>query len=385
MAVGTKVSYADTTTQIRSVVPEFDLLGAQELPFLKLIAGGGEGQPSLNSLSAPCTQTKYEWMEDTDFSLQTTFTADPLVGGTSLSVAAADVGKINEGMILQIDNEQMLVTAANGSNPLTISRGWGGTTAAAHASLSSPVYVVGRAHKEGTDAPSAIYYYPVMPFNYTQELTDTILLSEIEQQIKRYGFDDAIEFETQKRTRELYKLLERQCFWGKRVLGTASLPGSFGGLETFITNSVNAAAAQLTTTHINSALQLCYNANGINGLPDTLIVGSWVRGKVNSVYGTAGVTGFRDIKEVRGGVLVTTIMTDFGTTLDVVLSPWQDQSKAYLLKRDKIGIGPLQGSEFRREMLAKTGTADKWMISGSYTMEVRASTMHAYIYGLLTA
>lgn len=381
MAVGTKVSYADTTTQIRSVVPEFDLLGAQELPFLKLIAGGGDGQPSLNSLSAPCTSTKYEWMEDADFSLQTLLTADPLTG-TSISVTAADVGKINEGMILQIDNEQMLVTAANGSNPITVSRGWAGTTNVGHATLTNPLYVIGRAHREGTDAPSAIYYYPTMPFNYTQELTDTILLSEIEQQIKRYGIDNAVEFETQKRTRELYKLMERQCFWGKRVLGTNAIPASFGGLDEFIPAGNKTTSATITTTAINTAMQFCYNANGINGLPDTLLVNAKARGQVNSVYATASVTGFRDIKEVRGGVLVTTIMTDFGTTLDVVLSPWQDPTKAYLLKRDKIGIGPLVGSEFRREMLAKTGTADKWMISGSYTFEVRASTMHAMITGL---
>ena len=97
MAVGTKVTYADTTTQVRSVVPEFDLLSATEVPFLKLISGGDDMNPSLSSLSAPCEATKYEWMEDEDFSLQTTLGAAVADGSTtSVTIATGDIGKINE-------------------------------------------------------------------------------------------------------------------------------------------------------------------------------------------------------------------------------------------------------------------------------------------------
>lgn len=382
MTVGTKVSYANTTTAVRSVVNEIDLMSVKEVPFLKRISGGDEENPSLASLSADCRATKYEWIEDEDFALETTLGAAVAdTSTTSLTLAAGDVGKVNEGMILLVDDEQMRVTATTGSSPITVARGWGGTTAATH-SDGAAVLVVGRVHEEGADAPSAIYSYPTMPYNYVQEITDTIKLSEIEQAIQRYGIDNAVEFETQKRTRELMRLVERQCFYGKRVAFDSGVPGSFGGLETFIpaANIVDASGGALTTTHINTVLQTIYQTAGRNMLPDTILVGAWGKRKISSLYGLmTGVTNNRDIAERRGGVIVDVIQHDFGGTIDVMLSPWQPKDKVYLLRMDEIGIGPLQGKAFAREMLAKTGTSDKWMISGSYTLEVRKSKCHGLI------
>ena len=377
-----KYTYSDTTTQIRSVVPEFDFLSPKEVPFLKLISGGAEDKPSLNSLSEPCTATKYEWMEDVDPPVKTALQGAVTNVATTLGVTAADSPYIVADQIIQVDTEQMRVTAndgLNGATSLTVTRAWGGTTAAAHNDLTT-VYVVGRAHIEGADAPADSYMYPTMPYNYVQEMVATILLSELEQAIKRYGIDDAVEYETQKKARSLFIMMERQCFYGNRVQGNSTTPGAFGNLDTFIASShvKSLSNGALTTAAISDRLQGIYDDVGMVGMPNTIVCGSWVRRKISSIYGSTGVTTFRDQQERRGGVLVDTIQTEF-TDLDIVLSPWCDPTKLYLLKTDKLGIGPLEGKEFRREMLAKTGTSDKWMISGAYTLQCRGSKYHAAI------
>lgn len=384
MAFGNKVSYADTTTQIRSVIPEFDLLSPAEVPFLKWATGGSDDKPSLNNLDAPCTMTKFEWMEDQDPAHTTTLGAafaDTV--GTALNLAAG-IADLVEGQIILVDSEQMLVTVVTGANTATVSRGWGGTTAATH-SNGATVTFIGSTHKEGADAPSAIYTYPTMPFNYVQEFTKTIQLSEIEQAINRYGIDNAIEYETAKRARQLYIDMEKQIFYGKRVLGTSSIPAAFGGLETFIpaANIVAGAGGDLTAKMVMDAIQKCFDAVGMAGIPDTIVTSAKARRKLSLLFSTYNsVVTYREQADNIGGVKIDKITTDFGD-LNILVSNWCPTTKLYILKKEKIALGPLNGAggskEMRREMLAKTGTSDKFMITGDYTFQMRASSMHALV------
>ena len=380
MAFGTKSSYADTTTQIRNVVDDFDVLSPTEVPFLKWMAGGTDEKPSLNNLDAPCTMTKYEWIEDTDPAHTTTLgAAFADTSGTALNLASG-IADLVEGQIILVDSEQMLVTAATGANTATVSRGWGGTTAATH-SNGATVTFIGSAHKEGTDAPSAIYSFPSMPYNVVQEFTKTIFMTEIEQAISRYGIDKALDYETTKRARQLYIDMEKQCFYGKRVTAASTLPGTFGGLETYIPagNIVAGAGSDLTAKMVMDAMQKVYDQVGTVMLPDTIVCSAKARRKLSILFATYNSTvTYREQADTQGGVKVDRITTDFGE-LDILMSNWCPNSKLYLLRKEKLGIGPLVGNEMRREMLAKTGTSDKFMISGAYTFQVRASSSHALV------
>jgi hypothetical protein len=382
--VATKASWSDTLTQERSVIPEFDLLSPKDVPFLKRISGGDEENPSLNSLDAACEMTKFEWIEDSDVALSSTLGGAVADGSTtSWTIAAGMSDLIQPGAILQCESEQVRVTAVSGQT-LTVTRGWGGTTGAAHADATA-VEIVGTVHKEGDDAPTAVYSYPTMPYNYTQELVDTILLTEIEQAVKRYGITNAVEYETAKKMRRLAILMEKQVFKGKRVQPTSTVPGAFGGLKTFIPagNIVDASSAALTTTMILNAMQKVYDNVGNAGLPDTIVCNSWARRKLTTLFATTNVTTFRQQEDRRGGIKVDRIMTDFGE-LDILMTQWCEPSDVFLLQIDKVGIGPLATKPFTRQMLAKTGTADKWMVSGSYTLQVRASAYHALVKAIST-
>jgi hypothetical protein len=379
----TKLTYAETTTQARSVVPEFDLLSWEEVPFLKLISGGDEKRPSLNSLSAPCRSMKYEWMEDQDFSLKTTLSAAiASTGATSCSVATADGARINPEMILKIDDEYVWVTANDGAGALTITRGFAGTTAATHAD-ASVVTVVGRAHKEGADAPKPVYSFPDMPYNLCQQFVDTILFSDLEQAIDRYGIDNAVEYETEKRTRELYRLMERTCFYGLRTAGSGSTPSLMGGLKQFIpgANKYSKSSNALTIDYINEAMRGVVDVVGRSQQPNTFVCNTKIREKLTKLYAfQTGVTNNRTLQERNGGTRVDTIINDWGE-MDILVTPWVSQDELYLVRKEKLGFGPLADRVLQRKMIPTQGTSDKWMIFGTYTFEVRASASHALIYG----
>jgi hypothetical protein len=386
MAYGTKYTYSDTTTAVRDVVNEFDLVSWNSFPTLKLIGGGSEERPTLNTLSETCNATKYEWLELTDPVLATTLTADvTATTSTSIAVATADVTALADGMILLIGTEQLLVTSAfTGANPVPVSRGFAGTTAATAASSSATITVIGRVHLQGADAPTDYNQYPTAPFNYVQELGATIDLTEMEQAINRYGIDNAVEFETSNKMRHLFTMLNRGLFYQTKVAPAAGVAGVFGGFDDFIpaanikAATTDGSTTALTTTIFHDAMQNVYNAVGPAQMPDTVVCNAWVRRKLSIIFGTTNITTFREQSDRAGGVKVDKLITDFGE-IGVLLDPHCPPTSAYLLNSPKLGIGPLEGMPFKREMMAKTGSRDKWFIYGAYTLQVRASKTHGKI------
>jgi hypothetical protein len=321
---------------------------------------------------------KYEWLEDEDPRYTTTLgAAITATDATSITIATGFVGNVVEGHILLIGTEQLLVGVTNGANPVPVTRGYAGTTAAT-ASNGATVRIIGRVHKEGAVAPQDAIQYPTLPYNFVQEFAASVTMTELEMVNKRLGIDDALEYETNRKARQLFVALEQQCFWGSRVQGSASVPSAFGGLETFIPggNFVDAASGALTATMVMDAMQKCYDQAGPSAVPDTIVCGPYVRRKLSTIYATYNVTTQRMQSDRRGGVKVDTITTDFGD-LDIMISPWLDPQKLYILKRDRLHIGPYGGKTFKRQMMAKVGTAETWMISGAYTFAVRSSKFHA--------
>lgn len=385
-ALGTRMSYSDSTTLERSVIPEVDLLTPEEIPFLKRISGGTDTQPTLSSLSETPTEVKFEWLEDSDPPLQTTLASAMSDTSTlALVVDAATALWMVEGNILLIDTEQVIVGLVTGSTTIVLSkRGHGGSTAATHAS-GATVTLIGRVHLEGADSPMDSSTYPVMPYNYCQEMTAGIKLSEIEQAVRRFGIDDALDRVTGQKMRRLMRLAERQCFYGLRNLGTAAEYGTYGGVQTYIpaANTVDLSSAGLEVDDLEGVMQTIFKTVGLSKMPDTIVVGPEVRRRLSKIY-SQNVTVYRDQVVRRGGVKVDVVDTSFGP-LDILMTDLSNSTDLYLLNMDKLGFGPLEGKGFKREMLAKTGTTDKWMISGVYVFQMRASACHGWIKNINTS
>ena len=383
-------SNAGPNTMIRSVVPVFDLVSAKELPFLKFISGGDDNSPGLNSLSEPCVSTKFEWMEEQDAPLVSSVGAST-VGSTNTTTFAVtsttQARYFRVGDVIQVESEHMWVSAIDTSTAvLTVTRAWGGTTGATHAA-AVPVTIIGRAHPEGSVAPDDLTQLGTMPYNYVQEFAASFKLSDIEQSVRRYGRASAIELETDRKTRELLRRMERQALFGLRVQGVAATPtpAAFGGLPQYVptANKYTPAGGNLTKALLNTYLGSVFADVGMAGMPDTLLVSGFGAGIISQLYtGTSGTyQTFRDQADPIGGTVIERVRTDLAE-LQVVRINDLPTGTMFAVKKDRLGIGPLKGEELRRVLLAKTGTSDQYMIYGSYTMQVRNSLSHFMMSGI---
>lgn len=401
----TKYTYSDAVTNVRSVVEIIDLVSSKDVPFLRLIAGGTDDRPALNSLSKPCTAMKYEWLEDQDTALSLTMTSTgqlnttgnltaattttAIVAGTPV-LTAGQAARLRVGDLVRIDGtgEIVWVTAVDTTyDTFAATRAVGGGVApaiAATASATTAMTIVGRAHAEGTDAVADYVINPTAPYNYVQEMTGMVTVTELEQEINRYGIEDKIERDTRRRTRELFRRLERNALYGFRQAGTStSVPSTMGGLAQYINSTVGnstAVSGNVTKAVINTRMRDTLDLVGMANMPDTLLVSPLGRTYLNTCYGTATngqITVYRDQNDPVGGFQTEMLRTDVGVDLQIVTINDLPSTIMYFLKKDMIGIGPLGSKSFKRTMLAKNGTSDRWQISGAYTMEVRASLCHA--------
>lgn len=395
-AASPKVSLYDDSnttpnTMLRSVVPVFDLVSPRELPFLKFISGGDDSNPALNSLSEPCISTKYEWIEDQDAPLSSTLLTTLSSTTTTTFAVASGHGKyFRVGDVILVDSatpEHMWVSAIS-TDTLTVTRNWASSLAnPVTAAISAAVTIIGRAHPEGSVSPDDIAQLVTMPYNYTQEFVASFKLSDIEQSVKRYGVNSAIELETDRKTRELLRRMERQALYGLRVQGVAATPtpAAFGGLPQYIpaANKYTPAGGNLTKALLNTYLGSIFSAVGMAGMPDTLLVSGFGRGIISQLYtGTSGTyMTWRDQADPIGGTVIERVRTDLAE-LQIVAVNDLPTGTMFAVKKDRLGIGPLKGQEMKRVKLAKTGTSEQFMIYGSYTMQVRNSLSHFMMSGI---
>jgi len=370
----------------------FDLVSPKDVPLLNLISGGTPEDPALNSLSEPCTAQRFEWLEVADPAWSTTLSASIAAVDTAVMTVVAP-GILVEGHIVQFaTGEYAVVGVTTGANtvPLAI-RGFAGSTAAIQ-SDAGVVTIVGRTHREGAVSPQDKVLYPTLPHNFCQEFAAGIIISEIEQAIDRYGVDNAIEFETKNQMRQLLIGWNRQLYHDLRVLNASGVPGSMGGLRTYVpaANVTNASAGALTTKMVGDLMQVIFESAGRSNMPDTIVCGPWVKRKISTLFssivgtiGTGPLTTERMENSRSAGVVLDVINTDFGA-IDVVVDQWCPAGELYLLKKDCLGIGPLKDKVLTREPMAKTGTSDQFMISGTYTFQMRQARSHGRIHGIST-
>jgi len=357
------------------VVDQIEIVSPKATPVLKRLS------PGMNNLSVVCDEAKYEWVED-ELSITSSLLATATINTTTTTceITEHEGEYFLKGMILLIDDEQVLVTTKGDADDIvTIQRQWGGTTGTTHA-VGATVEIVSRSHIEGADAPDDSYTVPTMPYNYIQTFQAQVKLSDIEAAIRRWGVRDQWAYQEGKKLSETMKLVERTMFYGKKVLLASSTPGNFGGFEEYIlaANKNNIGSVALTKSDIEDLLQEIFVLVGEEFMPNLLICNGFVKRKISGFY-EASVRTVRD--ESTGGISISRVETDLGA-LDILLSKTCPAAKAYVLNTNMIGLGPLKGEGFHILDLARTGTAEERLLVGTYTMEMRNPKCHGLLYGI---
>lgn len=375
---GKLLTYSNSVTQKRSVTDLIDIMDPQDVPLLKRLGYDAGNIKKFRLVNFPATM--YEWLEDEYQSRVTDAAANvtQLTNDTTYtSLAVADGAQFQKGDVLALDDELVWVSSIS-TNTLTVTRGYGGTTQATHASTVT-VYLRTRARVEGADADDSPTTDPTSQYNYTQILQKTIAVSRSRQKVSQYGIADEQDYQTNKAMEELSVLLNNIAYYGRRAAGSASAARGAGGLTQFITTNVTSLSNSpaLTQKHIEDAVEDCWD---FGGKPDLIVCGAWASKKIRDFY-SPHVRTERD--ENRGGVMIDKVLMHPVGWMDVLTDRNCPSTKLFILESDRVGWIPFD--EFQDEELTKDGDAYKGEVVGEYGFVVTQQKAHAIVSGFSTS
>jgi hypothetical protein len=355
--------------------------------------------PLLDHLGDPkraAASTVHEWLEDTllpntDSINQTTFTPSPTTA-TAITVHNADRFRVGDQVRPDTTREVMLVTAINGS-VLTVTRGYGGTTAGA-LSNGLRLFILGNAALEGDDRPATQVTQRSRKRNYTQIFASSIEVSGSMLAARQHGIADEVDYQKQERLREVLRDLENCVINGTAAAanpqGAASVRRTMNGLARLIQTNVfqpgqggipsgGGAGSDLTEAVLNTALRFIWEQSASR--IDTILVSGVQKRRINAFLSAArhaspADSRFRD--------LVSSYESDFGVCR-IILSRWVPADSCFLLDSSRVAVLPLAGRSFSYKPLASAGDSEIGMVVGEYTLELMNENAHGLIRALGTA
>ncbi len=341
----------------------------------------------------PATSTVHEWIEDTLLpNLGTINQAG--IAGNATTVTVADSGPFRIGDLVRpgTSTEVMMVTAINsGTKQLTVTRGYGGTTAATLVN-AMVLTILGNAALEGDVAGSARFTNRARRSNFTQILAATVEVSGSMQAARSYGVRDELDYQKQERLRELLRDLENTVINGVAPAATQTGSSTVRRTMNGITNTIvrnrfapnaggipagdGAGSDVLNEAVLNGALRAIWDQS--SGSIDTIVCGGAQKRRINGF--ATGSRGYLP-EDTRYRDLVSVYESDFGVCR-VVLSRWVPADTVLLLDSSRVSVLPLQGRSFQFKPLAATGDCVSGQVIGEYTLEMKNENAHGLIRGL---
>jgi len=374
---GTRLTLSDTVGLAVDMSPTIQLIDPFDVGILSYFG--------MSSLDKEVTETEHKWMEDSLRPLTSLVTDNPLAsGGTTINVTASSGVNFRTNDIVKIEDELIRITADPAADALTTvaasnGRGWGGSTAAAHA-LNSVIEIVSVAYLEGNATPGiARSVVKTSVSNYTQIFEDVVQVSSTLEAVEQWNPGSEYARQLGKTMKSLMILLDKTFIYGKPQVGTATVPRSMAGIRHFITTNVTAASgAQLSEKLVIDALNQTYDAGGN---VKAMFMRLKQKQAINKFLDPNRRTGMDDR---RAGAIVDSYLWDQGV-IDVVIDRWLPADEVMFLDTEHIGFGPLRTQQLQHEILPKQSRLlQRGEITGEYTAEVKSQTAHARITGLAT-
>ncbi len=351
--------------------------------------------PLLDHLGDPnrsATSTRHEWLEDallpnsdaiesghvfTDADVDTTFDVDN-----------GDRFKIGDQIQADGSREVMFVTGVS-TDTLTVTRGYGGTTAE-NLAAGDVIQILGNAALEGGDRPATRFTNRVRQSNWTQIFTSSVEVSGTELAVSQLGIADELDYQKQERLRELIRDVENCVINGTSASsspqGSGTIRRTMQGIIPSLSTNVFTpgvggfpADASLTEEQLNTALREVWEQS--SGNVDTIVVNGLQKRKINGFVTSGRSFGST---ETRFKDLVSVYESDFGICR-VVLSRWIPADTVLLLDSSRVDVLALAGRSFHFKRLASDGDKEVGQVIGEYTIELRNENAHGLIEGLATS
>ncbi len=336
------------------------------------------------------TATKHEWPEGELTSWRSSLAANLAYDATSATVAAGDGAKFRIGTLFKMLNrpEVMQVTAIS-TDTLTITRGYGSTSAPASGQYDSgeEIIIISHPTQEDTDPINWEAIVRTKAYNYTQIFYKTTKVSDSQEAVNKAGVSSEIAWQVEQKLLEIKGEMNRNILHGIRsgdAGGDASYR-SFGGLVEFINsaggNVIKASGAEISETRITNLLQDIYTDGGGDQGELSIIAHPIQKRKISAIWKEYRRIG----TESKVGAKVDSYECDFGT-VNVVMDQAMDEDAILVIDPTRVKFMPLQSRAISTRPLPKTGLAEKREISGEYTLEVRNGLKaHGYMYDLSTS
>jgi hypothetical protein len=350
------------------VSDDISMISPYETPLLDVLA-----QPDREA-----TNVLHEWLEESlgpntvvsSTSIDATVTGMAVHDGSGNAVT----GYLQAGMILKglTSGEYVQITGISG-NTVTITRGFGGTTAATVAQQTW--YMVSDAALEGADVAGDISVPRSRKSNYCQIFKKDIIVSGTVQSVTHLGgIDDEYEHQRMQRLRESIRDLEKAVIQGitsGNTIGTSTLYRTFNGLWKSITTNTRTDLATITSVEqIEDVIGLAWN-RGADDL-DLIIVDSTKKRQLAALQSPR----IEVHQGQDGGTIdsfhkdISFIETTYGRQA-VLRSRWMPANSMIVTSSQRVRVVPLKGRSFAHVPVAQTGDAQKGMIIGEYTLEVK--------------
>ena len=381
VVAGTESTYAANVIIVRQLEDYIDNFSPKDFPLLKRVG--------LNSYPDAITNTKVEFQRDEAIPLE------DAVNGTAFDTTTETTLVVDHGEyfalgdVILVNSELMQVTSVDVTNNyLTVTRGFAGSTAAAHATDDTAVYRLGVSRPEGSSPGWARQTTTSQPYNYTQIFDDMVSITGTEEAVKNHAPADLLNWRLDARMQELYQLMEKALLYNsQRYAGSATAGRLSGGLDYFVADKNDLSSAAFAFDDIEDVMQEKFASFGLSNAPDTIWVNGFVKRKISS-WGMGTIR--TDRTENAVGNEITVLETNFGTVsveLDHLIMP----SHAWLLNMDKIQIGPMQGRGFQEWDASVPGDDQtKRRIIGEYAFIVKGEDasnagLNCKIYGISTS
>lgn len=196
----------------------------------------------------------------------TTFTANQDNSQTTLAVT--DGTMFTVGDVIEVDSEQQLITSIS-SNTLTVTRGYGGTSAAAHTASGGVVYLITNTRTGAEIDTTAISRIPTPTIQYCQTIQHAYQVGGALQSVENFisGLGTPLDRDRMLAMQNCMDDFEEGAYYGSGVaVASAGARPQMKGLRTLIstnktTTPLNSAAYKPSDL-IRDTIQKCFDGGG---------------------------------------------------------------------------------------------------------------------------
>ena len=371
------------------VSDDISMISPYETPLLSII---GDAQ-------RPATNIWHEWVEEelnpNFFSVAADIAST--TAETNIRVGEGAEKFLLPGMMLRtITGEYMMVTAVGGPTSVGVTRGFTATDVTS-LGQNSEIAIVHRAAVDGQDVLADTSRPRKRVGNVVAPHMQEIIVSDTDNAVLQHGgIVSEFDHQTTNRMREALRDLNKSIILsrshsgitaldrlpggssnaarGVNVRGSETQPRTMMGLLQMVkTNNITASIGNSrSVTDLGSfddrITELCQRVyeSGAEDC-DLILVGDQIQRRFDLLNYNRTRT---PQEEMLFGTRVTRYQNNYGE-FTVMQHRWMPRNKLLLLCTNRLAIANLRGQSFHKEIVARTGAADKGMIVGHYTLEVR--------------